>query len=120
MRSELIDQVARVWSGLVGFAIVLLSVVPPQLRPVTAAHGFGHFATFLLLGLTVGLGYPGRYRPSTIALLIFTAVVELLQLIAPGRHARLSDFLVDALGAMVGLCLAGILRIVLDRKARAS
>jgi len=34
-------------------------------------------------------------------------VLELLQLWMPGRHARLADFVVDALAACVGLALIG-------------
>ena len=114
-RSELIDQVARISSWLLGFAITLLSVVPPDLRSVTAAHGVEHSVIFFLLGLLLGLGYPGRYRVNAIVLLIFTTAIELLQLIAPGRHARVSDFVVDAIGAVIGLCFAGILQVALDR-----
>ena len=33
-------------------------------------------------------------------------VLELLQLWAPGRHARLEDFVVDALAACAGLAVA--------------
>jgi VanZ family protein len=115
MRSELRVQIARVCSWLLGFAIILLSVVPADLRPITAAHGVEHSVIFFLLGFALGLGYPGRYRLSAIVILIFTAAIELLQLIAPGRHARVSDFVVDAIGAVIGLCLTGILQVALGR-----
>ena len=36
-------------------------------------------------------------------------LLELLQLWAPGRHARLEDFLVDALAAGVGFVIATVL-----------
>jgi len=34
-------------------------------------------------------------------------ILELLQLFVPGRHARLEDFVVDALAALVGFAIAG-------------
>ncbi len=36
-------------------------------------------------------------------------VIEILQLWAPGRHARLEDFAVDALAACAGLAVAAAL-----------
>ena len=38
-----------------------------------------------------------------ILFVIFAGVIEAAQLFAPGRHARLSDFVVDTLGMYVGL-----------------
>jgi len=37
-------------------------------------------------------------RTQFVALLAFAAAIELAQLLVPGRHARLSDFLIDAWG----------------------
>jgi len=42
-------------------------------------------------------------------LVIFAGAVELAQTGVPGRHARLSDFIVDALAACVGVAIASIL-----------
>jgi VanZ family protein len=36
-------------------------------------------------------------------------VLELLQLLVPGRHARLEDFIVDAIAACVGFVIAALL-----------
>jgi hypothetical protein len=41
-----------------------------------------------------------------IGLVIFAGAIELAQLFAPGRHARLSDFIVDASAACIGLAAA--------------
>jgi VanZ family protein len=41
--------------------------------------------------------------------------LELLQLWMPGRHARLEDFIVDALTACVGLAIAAVLDWAMQR-----
>ena len=44
-----------------------------------------------------------------IGLTLFAASVELAQFYAPGRHPRVSDFVVDALGACAGVVVASML-----------
>lgn len=91
-------------------AIVVLSLVAPSQRPVTAAsHSFEHIAIFWLAGLTLGLGYPNGATLQMFGLTLFSAAIEVAQLYAPGRHARVSDFVLDAFGACVGVGLALIL-----------
>jgi VanZ family protein len=88
-------------------AIILLSVVPPGLRPVTRIpHIVEHAGIFFFDGLVFGIAYFAYLRWSTVFAVVVCAGVELLQLMAPGRHARLSDFIVDAGAACLGL-LAG-------------
>ena len=88
-------------------AIGVLSLVAPSLRPVTfLPHDFEHVAIFSLAGLAIGLGYPNRATQHMVALTLFAAAVELAQFYAPGRHPRVSDFVVDALGAGAGVVVA--------------
>ncbi len=42
-------------------------------------------------------------------------VLELMQFLAPGRHARLEDFVVDALTAVAGFVLAAALEWTITR-----
>lgn len=91
-------------------AIGMLSLVAPSLRPVTfLPHNFEHVAIFLAAGLAVGLGYPNRAMQQMIALTLFAAAVELAQFYAPGRHPRISDFVLDALAACAGVMVASML-----------
>jgi VanZ family protein len=91
-------------------AIGALSLVAPTWRPVTILpHNAEHVAIFVLAGLAVGLGYPNRAARHMAALTLFAAVVELAQFFAPGRHPRVGDFVVDALGACAGVALALVL-----------
>ena len=86
--------------------IVVLSVVPPEDRPVTPApHNFEHVAIFVATGLAFGLGY-SRYLVQIFGLIAFSAAIEVIQLGIPGRHARVSDFVVDALSVSIGVGLA--------------
>ena len=88
--------------GLVA-AIVILSVVPAPLRPETSLpHHLEHFAIYFATGLAFALGYSLMPLLATL-LVMFSGAVEILQLFIPGRHARLSDFIVDALASVVGL-----------------
>ena len=89
--------------------IVVLSVVPPEDRPVTPApHDLEHVAIFVAMGLAFGLGY-SRHLVQILALMAFSGAIELIQLGIPGRHARVSDFVVDALSVSVGVGLAFML-----------
>jgi VanZ family protein len=84
-------------------AIVVLSVVPPTLRPETGLpHGLEHFVIYWATGLAFALGY--KLKPGLLAplLVFFSGAVEIAQLFVPGRHARLSDFIVDALAITAG------------------
>jgi VanZ family protein len=105
-----IRSACRIAAWLISLAIIALSLVPPSIRPVTeASHGVEHFAIFAINGMAFAIGYPGRAVLSAIGLVIFAATVEIAQLLAPGRHARLSDFVVDAVAACVGVAAISLL-----------
>ena len=81
----------------------MLSLVPPWLRPETdVPHDLEHFSIFFVTGAAFGVGYSRRPKLVAAVLVIFAAAVELAQIVDPGRHARVSDFIVDALAACVG------------------
>ena len=95
-------KATRISAWPLAAAIVVFSLVPPELRPITdVPHDLEHFAIFAATGLAFGLGYGPRY-PVAIALVIFAGAIEVAQLFVPGRHARLSDFIVDAFAACIG------------------
>ena len=90
-------------------AIVVLSLVAPSLRPVTfVPHNLEHAAVFAIAGLALGLGYPGRTAQHMAMLVIFAGAIELAQFYAPGRHPRLIDFIVDAVGGCAGVAAAAV------------
>lgn len=77
----------------------------------------GHFALFLLLGVTAALaaGPTARARVLVLVLaglLVFAASTEVLQVTVPERQPSLRDWLIDLAGATVGLVLgAGLARL---------
>jgi VanZ family protein len=99
-----ISHVARVTGWILAIAIVVLSVVPRELRPETGVpHRLEHFIIYFVTGFAFGLGYVRRHFFVASLLVLFCGLVELAQLMVPGRHARLSDFVIDALGTSAGL-----------------
>jgi VanZ family protein len=111
-------QVIRIFAWACLVAILALSLVAPSLRPVLMPHNIEHAAIFALAGLAVGLGYPHHAARSMAVLTIFSALVELAQFYAPGRHPRVIDFVVDALFACAGVVLAAILGRLFPRTQR--
>lgn len=98
---------ARIASWCLSAVITVLSLVPPNLRPETAApHSLEHFAIFFATGIAFGLGYSRRPGIVAVALVIFAGAIEIAQKLVPGRHARWSDFIVDALALCVGVAMA--------------
>jgi len=100
----------QVVAWLLALTIVMLSLGPASTRPVTGAgHDFEHLLIFAATGGAFGLGYPRRIWLLPLALLAFSGAIELAQMLVPGRHARLSDFLTDAAASCVGLGLSFVL-----------
>jgi VanZ family protein len=99
---------ATAWFTLA--AIVVLSLVPPGARPTTfMPHKIEHASVFLLDGVAFGISYCDYAWLSSILAVLFCAGIEFAQLAIPGRHARLSDFLVDAISICVGVFLGSTL-----------
>jgi len=112
-----ITQAARIAGWSLAAAIVVLSVIPPALRPETAApHNLEHFLIYWATGVAFGLGFKCRHGLLAILLLIFTGSVEIAQLFVPGRHARLSDFIVDTGAMWIGLMGVSLFRHIRDER----
>lgn len=105
----LISKIARIVAWILAAAIVILSIVPRDLRPVTGVpHHVEHFIPYLAMGFAFGLGYDRKHNVLALLLVSFCGLIEILQRFVPGRHARLSDFVVDALAACIGLLTASL------------
>jgi VanZ family protein len=93
--------------------IVILSIVPPGLRPETPLpHDLEHAGIFLITGLAFGLAYDCSKVLLASYMIAFSAAVELVQLFVPGRHARVSDFVVDSAAICSGLIMAWLARSI--------
>lgn len=97
----------RSFAWLLAAAVSFATLGPPGLRPHSDLSQDGeHALAFVLVGLAFGLAYRRRRLLTAAAAVILIGVLELMQFWAPGRHARLEDFLVDALTACLGFALA--------------
>ena len=79
-----------------------------------------HSLAFLLIGLAFAYAYPQHRRLAMVISVALIGALELLQFVAPGRHARLEDFVVDALAAIAGFALASLLDWAKQRRWKLS
>jgi hypothetical protein len=92
------------WFGIL--AIVVLSVVPSSLRPVTGwGHQFEHFVAFALVAGIFAIGYRLPLMKLLVFAFLFCGGIELLQLPLATRHARLSDFVIDFFASWLAIGL---------------
>ena len=99
----------RIFAWLLAAAVTFATLGPPRYRPHSNLGQDGeHALAFVLIGIAFGLAYP-RHRMTVVLTLILTGVLELLQFLMPGRHARMEDFIVDSLAACVGFVIAALL-----------
>src|SRR5436190_4340173 len=88
-------------------AVTFATLGPPALRPHSHFGQDGeHALAFILIGLAFGLAYTRNRLLTSAISVVMIGVLEILQLWAPGRHARFEDFAVDALAACVGLTVS--------------
>jgi VanZ family protein len=100
----------RLFAWLLAAAVTFATLGPPQFRPHSNLGQDGeHTLAFILVGLAFGLAYPRQRMQTTVIAVIMIGVIEVLQFWAPGRHARLEDFVVDALAACAGIAMAAVL-----------
>jgi VanZ family protein len=103
--SDNILQVAGITAVLL---IGVVSLLPGALRPQTGVPGqFEHLIAYF--GASVVLAFRADLSPRwSVSLLLvpYAGGLELAQLFIPGRHARLSDFLFNSIGAALGTLAA--------------
>ncbi len=105
----MVVKIARVAAWLLVVAIVVMTLGPPTVRPVSGYdRSLEHVAAFALLGMAFGLAYPSRRLLLALTGVVVAALMETGQLVVPGRHAYFSDFVINAEGACTGLVLAGL------------
>ena len=108
--------VLRLSSWLLAAAVTFATLGPPQYRPHSNFGQDGeHALAFVLIGLSFAFAYPRQKLLTATFSVVMIGALEVLQLWAPGRHARLEDFLVDAAAACVGFAVAAGLDWMLRR-----
>jgi VanZ family protein len=95
-------------------ALVFLTLSPPGVRVETAvSHNFEHLAAFGVSGLVFSIGYRRRLLIVLAGGLGSTAILEALQILAPDRHARWLDLLMNSAGFSIGVVVLPIISAVL-------
>jgi VanZ family protein len=101
--------ILRFFAWLLAAAVTFATLGPASFRPhADITHVGEHALAFILLGLAFALAYPRHRMPAAGISVILIGILELLQLFVAGRHARLEDFVVDALAALGGFALPAI------------
>ena len=101
--------ILRISAWVLLLAIVFFSLSPPSIRPVTGIpHDLEHVAIFALTAFAFSSGYACRWHYFLLSLVGLSAVIELAQLLIPGRHARLTDFVINVFGIAAGLSFSYI------------
>ena len=99
--------ILRIFAWLLAAAVTFATLGPPRFRPHFYIGQDGeHALAFVLVGLAFGLAYRRNRLLTSAVSVVMIGVLEILQVWAPGRHARLEDFVVDAVAACAGLALA--------------
>ena len=113
--------VLRLFAWLVAVAVTFATLGPPQYRPHSDfGQDVEHALAFVLVGLAFGFAYPRQRLPTVGVVVLMVGALEVLQLFAPGRHARIEDFAVDALAAGAGFALVAVLTVLAALACRPS
>jgi len=107
--SKSMTKASRIASVVVLIGIRLVTLGPIEFRPDTGHAGLDRAVAFFLLGATLGIGFPKRFPLSLFFIVGVAVALEVLQLVAPGRHARFDDMLVKAVAGALGVFLPWIL-----------
>ena len=111
----------RLFAWLLAVAVTFATLGPPHLRPHSDLGQDGeHMLAFVLIGLAFGSAYTQNRLLTSLTAVLMIGVLEILQLWAPGRHARIEDFVVDVLAACFGLAATAGFDWTLQRSRRSN
>ena len=114
----MIEKILKPVSWLIIVGLVIVTIVPANDRPVSGLqHDWEHFLAFGLAGLVFGLAYAGHIREFLLSAVVFTLVLELSQIPLATRHARIEDFVVNAVGACLGILITNACRKLIENRA---
>jgi VanZ family protein len=100
----------RLMAWLLAAAVTFATLGPASERPHSnLGHVSEHVLAFVLVGSAFALAYPRCRLPAAAITTAMTALLELLQLFAPGRHARWEDLAADVLAALAGFALVAVI-----------
>ena len=104
----------RVAGWFAVLVIIVLSVMPGQLRPdVLGEKHIEHLAAYVGTAMLLATGYPGRAQLIKIGILLplCSGILEIVQLGISGRTSSVADFVASSLGAWIGVAVIYGLRV---------
>jgi VanZ family protein len=100
-------MIARTFAWIFALGLTILTIVPASARPETGVqHDLEHFVAFVIAGFLFAYSHKMRISGLLTCAVVFTLVLELLQIPIPTRHARLEDFIVNAAAVSIGIAAA--------------
>lgn len=111
---------ARLAALILFLAIAFVTLSPIGLRPQTGAPDLERAVAYFLFGAALAVGFPRRPVQGPAVVVLVAAALEALQLVDPGRDARIEDLLVKILGGLLGLVAAYCVMAGLRRALAAS
>jgi len=88
---------------LLVLAVALFTLSPIEMRPATQSPAdVERFLAFILIGGAFSLGYPKQRIFILLFVVALVGLLEAAQELVPGRHGRLHDGMIKALGALLG------------------
>jgi VanZ family protein len=112
-------MLTRTGAGLAALTIIVLSVVPGNLRPHVLGNDYGeHFVAYLITGGLLAIGYlrPMQLLSRGVLLTICAGSLEFVQLWIPGRTASAGGFVTSTIGVWIGLLVVVVVSRVHKRK----
>ncbi|MER9652999.1 hypothetical protein NKJ26_05710 [Mesorhizobium sp. M0152] len=98
-------KLSRITASALLAIIIFATLSPIQLRPHIAEANVERALAYVLLGFALAIGFPHRLYQAAIFVIATAGVLELLQIIDPGRHAQFVDGLVKALAGIIGIAV---------------
>ncbi|HEV2506140.1 MAG TPA: VanZ family protein [Mesorhizobium sp.] len=100
--------------------IVFATLSPIGLRPHLGDANLERALAYMLLGSALALSFPRHTIRTAVFVVGIAAVLELLQLIDPGRHGRIEDMAIKAVAGLVGIAAITLAGRLLRRSSMQS
>ncbi|WP_407153959.1 VanZ family protein [Bradyrhizobium sp. STM 3557] len=109
-------KLSRIGAWLAVLTIIVLSVVPGDVRPHILGNDYAeHFTAYFIAGGLFAIGYQRSILSSGTLLAMSAGLLELAQLWIPGRIAGAVDVAAGAIGAWLDLLIIAIVKRAHER-----
>jgi hypothetical protein len=116
-------MLSRTGAALAALIIIVLSVVPGNMRPHVLGNDYGeHFVAYFFTGGLLAIGHqrPMQLLSRGVLLTLCAGSLEFVQLWIPSRIASAGEFATSTIGVWIGLLVVVVVRRVHKRKIAVS